>query len=562
MSEGDWLLYRRRRVLSEYSKDSSTTAGVNPAGVAPAAARPAGGLAGLLSAWRERLAILGGVDLRSLAVLRVGLAVLLGVDLASRAGDLSAHYSDAGVLPRSALFESEGLRAYLSLHSLSGSVWWQAALFLLAGYFALMLLLGVRTRLATFASWVLLLSLHHRNPVVLQAGDALLRLLLFWGMLLPLGARWSVDSAAGPMTLYRRKDNRLVSVAGVAIMLQVCLVYWFTATFKDHPMWWHQNAAYVALNIDQLVTPFGMWIRQIDWLLPILTWTAFGMAIAAPLLVFSPVWTGTARMLVIFAMIATHLALAMSLKLGLLPYVAAVSWLVFIPGKWWDWLRARFRQQAGLRARPSRPFWLLALLRRLPMIVSGSRRGTGDVLIDIPTDRQQRIKARGWEQVVASLALIYAVAWNIQWLDSRSDNPIIPVRVTAVGDVLRMEQGWNMISTEALTLDGWFVMPAVLVDGTRIDVLTGGPVNWSNPTAIAGNNPGTRWRKYLRNLAKPRYRYNLHPFANYLARTFDAEHSPDKKLESFDIIFIKETTLPDGKVELTRQKLLEYHLGP
>ena len=332
---------------------------VNPAVVL----RPAGSLAGWLAAWRTRLAALGSIDLRSLAVLRISLAVLLLVDLVGRCGALAAHYSDLGVLPRSVLFETEGLRAYMSLHVISGSVYWQMTLFMLAGYFAVTLLLGIRTRLATVASWLLLLSLHHRNPVVLQAGDTLLRLMLFWAMMLPLGARWSVDSATGPLTLYHRKDNRLLSVAGVAILLQVCLVYWFTATFKDHPMWWHRDAAYFALHVDQLVTPFGMWIRQIDWLLPILTWTAFGLAIAAPLLVFCPVWTGTARMLVILAMIGTHLALAMSLKLGLLPYVAAVSWLVFIPGKGWDWLRNRGRRHSGLRTNPSRSIWLLVLMK-------------------------------------------------------------------------------------------------------------------------------------------------------------------------------------------------------
>ncbi len=548
-------------MLSEFSKDSSA-ADANPAGVARVATKPAGGLSRWLVAWRERLAVLGSVDLRSLAVLRVGLAALLLVDLVSRAGDLTAHYTDAGVLPRSALFESEGLRAYLSLHSLSGSFLWQAVLFGLAGYFAITLLFGVRTRLATFGSWVLLLSLHHRNPVVLQAGDALLRLLLFWGMLLPLGARWSVDSASGPLTLYRRKDNRLLSVAGVAILLQVCLVYWFTAAFKDHPMWWHQNAAYFALHIDQLVTPFGMWVRQIDWLLPILTKGAFTLAIAAPLLAFCPVWTGSARMLVILAMIGTHVALAMSLNLGLLPYVAAVSWLVFVPGKWWDWLRTRTHSQAGLRANPSRAFWLLALLKRLPLVISGSRRGTGDVLIDVPTSRHLGIKARGWEQIVASIALIYAVAWNLQWLDSHRENPTLPVRITAVGDVLRMEQSWNMISPDALSHDGWFVMPAELADGSQVDVFTGKRINWSNPAYVMGDDPGTRWRKYLRNLSKPQFDHNLHPFARYLERTFNQAHSHAKQIVSFDIVFIKETTLPNGGIELTRHTLLQHYSRP
>ena len=505
--------------------------------------------------------MLGNVDLRSLAVVRIGLALLLITDLFSRWGDLTAHYTDAGVLPRALLFESEGFRAYLSLHSLHGSGMWQAILFAAAGYFAITMLLGIRTRLATFGSWVLLLSLHHRNPVILQAGDALLRLLLFWGMLLPLGARWSLDSTTGPLTLYRRKDNSLLSVAGVAILLQVCLVYWFTATFKDHPMWWNQNAAYFALHVDQLVTPFGMWLRQIDWLLPILTKAAFTMAIAAPLLVFSPFWTGKARMIVVLAMIVTHLALAMCLNLGLLPYVAAMSWLVFIPGKFWDKLKSMFKKQSGLRASPSRVHWLTTLIRRMPILISGSRRGTGDVLIDIPTSRHIGIKARGWEQVLACIALFYAVAWNVQWLDSHRDQPLLPVRVAAAGDILRMEQNWNMLSPDALSNDGWFVMPATLLNGETVDAFTGGPLSWTNPIHMSDNKPSSRWRKYLRNLSNPQFDRHLAPFAEYLARSFNQTHGISEQIVSFDIVFIRETTRPGGGIELNRYTLLQYHSG-
>ena len=546
--------------MSELPKDY-VVPGVKPPGALRAGTLPKAGASAWLASGTQRLVMLGSVDLRSLAVVRIGLAIMIIVDLATRWGDLTAHYTDAGVLPRALLFESEGLRAYLSLHSLHGSSMWQAILFATAGYFAITMLLGVRTRLATFGSWVLLLSLHHRNPVVLQSGDALLRLLLFWGMLLPLGARWSLDSTSGPLTLYRRKDNRLLSVAGVAILLQVCLVYWFTATFKDHPMWWNQNAAYFALHVDQLVTPFGMWLRQIDWLLPILTKAAFTMAIAAPLLVFCPFWTGKARMIVILAMIGTHLALAMSLNLGLLPYVAAMSWLVFIPSSFWDGIKKRFRRHAGLRVSPTRTHWLLTLIRRIPILISVSRRGTGDVLIDIPTSRRFAIKARGWEQVLACIALLYAVAWNLQWLDSHRDDPILPVRITATGDILRMEQNWNMLSPDALSNDDWFVMPAQLINGEKVDAFTGGQLSWTNPVHISENQPSSRWRKYLRNLSNPQFDRHLAPFAEYVARSFNETHSTAEQIVSFDIVFIRETTRPSGGIELNRYTLLQYHDG-
>ena len=161
---------------------------------------------------RGKFADLFGLDLRSLAIFRVGLGLLLLGDLAIRAGDLSAHYTDQGVLPRSALTA----RHYVSLHFLDGTADFQGALFVLAGLAALALLAGWRTRAATVVSWLLLMSLHARNPMILQGGDALLRLLLFWGMFLPLGARWSVDGllrrGGGPA------GGREVSAASAALL--------------------------------------------------------------------------------------------------------------------------------------------------------------------------------------------------------------------------------------------------------------------------------------------------------------------------------------------------------
>src|SRR5215207_5891354 len=46
-----------------------------------------------------------GADLRSLATFRIVLALLVLSDLANRATDLSAHYTDAGIMPRTVLVE-------------------------------------------------------------------------------------------------------------------------------------------------------------------------------------------------------------------------------------------------------------------------------------------------------------------------------------------------------------------------------------------------------------------------------------------------------------------------
>ena len=50
---------------------------------------------------QQKLLEIFGADLRSLAALRIVLALTVLFDLASRATNLAVHYSDGGILPRS-----------------------------------------------------------------------------------------------------------------------------------------------------------------------------------------------------------------------------------------------------------------------------------------------------------------------------------------------------------------------------------------------------------------------------------------------------------------------------
>ena len=133
-----------------------------------------------------------GCDLRTLALFRVSLALVLLADLINRSWFLTAHYTDAGVLPRNELIDWSSPWRF-SLHLLNGTTFFQALMFAIAILFALALLVGYRTRLATIVSWILIVSLQTRNPIFNQGGDDLIALLLFWGMFLPLGARFSFE---------------------------------------------------------------------------------------------------------------------------------------------------------------------------------------------------------------------------------------------------------------------------------------------------------------------------------------------------------------------------------
>ena len=281
------------------------------------------------------------IDLRTLALFRVLLALMVIVDLAMRARDLTAHYSDRGVLPRSALIADFG-SWFPSVHLMSGSPSVQAALFVVAGLVALALLVGYRTRAATVVSWLLLLSLQARNPAVSQGADMLLRVLLFWAMFLPLGARFSVDAALDDET--QRAPNDYFSIATVALLVQVMSVYLFTALLKSSSAWIpNGTAVYYALQIDYLVTPIGAWLRQFPLVMQGLTYFVWGLEIAAPILAFSPVLHVPLRIIVLALLVGMHIGFFLCMEIGIFPFVSITSLAVLVPGWVWDRLGARLR---------------------------------------------------------------------------------------------------------------------------------------------------------------------------------------------------------------------------
>ena len=102
-------------------------------------------------------------------------------------------YTDEGMFQRGEISYRVTTIWNWSLHFGSGSSNYQAVLFGIGAILGLALLVGFETRLATIGSWLLLVSLHHRVPPILSGADILLRMLLFWGMFLPLGKVWSID---------------------------------------------------------------------------------------------------------------------------------------------------------------------------------------------------------------------------------------------------------------------------------------------------------------------------------------------------------------------------------
>ena len=459
-----------------------------------------------------------GIDTRSLALFRIGIALVVLFDLAVRASDLVAFYTDAGVLPRTSLLSRMPNPWVLSLHLMNGTGAVQALLFVVQAVCAAGLLLGWRTRWMAALSWLLMASLQRRNPLVLGGADNYLRMMLFWAMLLPLGARWSLDR-----TVRASPQPRPVHVLGwgtAAILLQTVFVYVFTALHKWRGETWQDGSAlYYALNLDLYAREPAGWLLQFPALLAWMTHAVLWFELLGPLCLFCPVLTGPIRTCASLGFMLMHVGFNALLYLELFPAVSAVAMTLFLPSWFWDRV---------VRRRPPER----TVTAQQPLVVN----------------------------TVAAWFLV-AVFWLVlaKFMPSRVT---MPRPLQQVSTLVYLDQAWKMFAPNPARVSGWLVVPGVLQDGTRVDMSRrGAPVSWEKPRrrSLFKNE---RWRKYVIHFMLGKDQRVWRDYARYLCRSWNARHGGGARLESLDIVLMSRRTPPEGAPgPYTPRTLLRHRCG-
>ena len=435
-----------------------------------------------------------GIDPRALAAFRVALGVVLLVDLALRARNLTAFYTDAGVLPRATLAEAYPLAARLSLHAVSGEARAVALLFLVAAAAAAALAVGYRTRVATAVSLVLLASLQARNPFVLNAGDTLLLQLLGAGLLCPLGARWSVDAVRRRGASEPAGSSAPGLVAGPAAALPLTLVvvvYVSNAVVKLRGTTWPAGEAVGRVfRLTYLHGPLGGLVPEWSPLLSAATYGWLALLVASPLLVAA---AGRLRAALAGTLLAAHLSMVFVLQIGAFPLISAAALVPFFPPSVWDRIE-RAVAPAADRLRD------LAARRVAPGVASDG----GAPL------RTVRERAAAALPVVAAAVLVVLLAWNGMALGLVET----PEAVAAVSDPT--EGGWDMFAPDPPSTDALVLATATTADGERLDALHGDRVARDRPPSDARAYPTARWRKFLTQLAVDPDPARVDPVLGYL----------------------------------------------
>src|SRR5260221_277897 len=180
-----------------------------------------------------------------------------------------------------------------------------AGMFALSGLVFLAFTVGYRTRLFHALSLACVVSLHSRAIFLENGGDVVLNLLCAWTLFLPMGARFSVDALRKSFAAKREKTiddlndrgalpapatRPVASLAVLAIIVELSLIYYLNALHKTGWTWRQGMAVHYAFYQERMVTWLGHLVRP--YLIPELTrrmtYTTWNIELLSAPLILNP----------------------------------------------------------------------------------------------------------------------------------------------------------------------------------------------------------------------------------------------------------------------------------
>lgn len=450
-----------------------------------------------------------GLDLRSLALMRICVAALYLVDLLSMLPYVEAFYSDSGLLPRHLLagLTRHSSSLYMCLaHPLPITLVYLLHIAVVAA-----VLVGYRTRWACLLAFVLATSLQARIPIN-PGWDGEIRLLMLYGCFLPWGAvaSWDARQARG-----QAAKPLACNAATIGWRLQVLLIYLGAGLLKGGPYWQDGTAVDVSLHADGYCTVWAA--RLLSLLQPYpdsLVWLNDLVPLAEillPLFLFFP--SAGVQVLAAGALMAMHLAFGLCLDIDLFSWLCCAGLLCFIPSSWWNRLLPGLSGEATL---PELSPWSSAAL--------------------------------SWIGVWSVLSMLSSLPEGKGLVSEQAR-----ISISSLG----LQQRWAMFVPPP-TQGGWHVVRGRTRGQREVDLMYLRPLdNEDKPAAIHTWYPNVRWYLHFVNHLSQRPTSAAHrrASADYFRRRWE-QRNPDAidGLEEVEIVYWRRDYRP-GRGYTTPQRL-------
>jgi hypothetical protein len=276
------------------------------------------------------------VDTRLAALLRVAFGLVVLASFLLSLGSVELLWGEEGLVPygMSRRLVARDLPTVFAFLPRTNAALW--ACFWVAVVQSVLLVLGVLPRVQAACLFVWVTSFQVRNIVITDGGDALLRLVLFFLIFLPLGARWALLPDPGPRT-GPSWPLRFIQIEVTLVLL--------VAGLEKLPgnTWWDGSAMHYVFHLDDFSGNLWVpeWFRGSLLVSQLMSWSALLMEHVVPV----TLWFERTRRLSLALVVGFHVVLLWTMNLYVFEWVMLAGWLAFV--RWDDdvaWARGWLRR--------------------------------------------------------------------------------------------------------------------------------------------------------------------------------------------------------------------------
>ena len=278
-----------------------------------------------------------------IAVFRIAFSLVLLVDAFLLRPDWLTWYGPRGLVSLQTMQQMEGGTRINLFAVFPQTEFWANAIFWALVASAVLLGLGLFTRAASIAVFLLVASIQQRNLFITNGGDTLLRVTSFFLMFAPAGAALSIDRLR---KVWQGREGAEIRPrapwAQRMIQIELCLLYFMTFWNKTQgPAWIDGTALYYVNHLAQFHRfPMPAFMQDL-FMVRLETWFTLAAEFSLGVLV----WFKELRYPILLAGVVLHLSLEYSLNVPMFQWTALALYLTFIEGDdmaaAWAWVRRR-----------------------------------------------------------------------------------------------------------------------------------------------------------------------------------------------------------------------------
>lgn len=240
--------------------------------------------------------------------------------------DLETWFGPNGVLAPDVRMAAE-IKGFSLLFLLPQTVEVTVALFVTTLLSAVFVMLGLKTRLSCLVLFVLLVSFHHRCPVILNSGDTLMRLFAFILMFSECGRMFSLDAWLKGQSYDDQWRIRCKPWAQRLLQWQVAAAYCQTFLAKiEGQTWLNGTALYYVTRLESFQRFSVPFLFDNLWTTKVLTWGTLVIEFA----LWTLIWIKEVRYWILLGGVLLHLGIEWTMNIPIFEYLMIAAYINFV----------------------------------------------------------------------------------------------------------------------------------------------------------------------------------------------------------------------------------------